>query len=115
IANPGNYPMNRSQRDNQLDYNVSSAHWLQHTFKTGIDIRQSQLNDIADNFSRGFWTFSTSCNGQTFTSAYAAFMAGCVNSYQKGYGPFNLKNDISEGNAYAQDDWRPIDNLTVNL
>lgn len=115
IGSAGNFPINRNQRDNQLVYNISTARWLRHTLKTGVDLRQSQLNDIADNFSRGFWTFTTSCNGQTFASPYAAFMAGCVNSYQKGYGPFNLENDISEGNAYAQDDWRPVDNLTLNL
>ncbi|MEO6487648.1 MAG: hypothetical protein ABIO78_06890, partial [Thermoanaerobaculia bacterium] len=42
-------------------------------------------------------------------------MAGCVSSYTKGYGPFNLKNSISEQNLYAQDDWRPTDNLTLNI
>ena len=115
IGNAGNFPINRDQRDNQLVYNINVAGWATHTLKGGIDYRDSQLNDLADNFSRGFWTFGTSCAGVTYPSSYAAFMAGCVASYQKAFGPFDLENDISEFNAYVQDDWRPWDNLVLNL
>jgi outer membrane receptor protein involved in Fe transport len=115
IGNAGQFPINRNQRDNQVVYNISSARWANHTVKGGLDLRESQLNDIADNFSRGFWNIGATCAGVTYPSAYHAFMAGCISTFQKGYGPFNLKNDISEGNAYAQDDWHIRDNLIVNV
>jgi len=115
LGNAGNFPINRNQRDQQLVYNISSSRWLRHTLKVGTDLRKSQLNDKADNFSRGFWTFGASCGGNNYGTGLAAFMAGCVQSYQKAYGPFYLQNSLWEANAYAQDDWRPFDNLTLNL
>ena len=115
IGNAGNFPINRDQRDNQLVYNINTARWAQHTLKAGVDIRDSSLDDFADNFSRGFWTFSTACAGTTYPSSYAAFMAGCVSSYQDAFGPLGLENDLSEYNVYVQDDWRPWDNLVLNL
>jgi outer membrane receptor protein involved in Fe transport len=115
LGNSGAFPIHRNQRDDQLVYNISSAHFTRHTLKGGIDFRKSQLNDIADNFSRGFWTFATACGGTSYPTSIAAFMAGCVQRYERGYGPFDLKNSIREYNGYVQDDWRPFDNLTLNL
>jgi len=115
LGNAGAYPILRNQRDTQLVYNISSAHWAKHTLKLGTDLRRGHLNDVSDNYSRGFWTFNQICNGKDYGSGVAAFMAGCVASYWKGYGPFNLKNDLWEANVYGQDDWRPFDNLTLNL
>ncbi len=115
LGNAGAFPIIRNQRDTQLVYNISSAHWTKHTLKLGTDVRKGHLNDISDNYSRGFWTFGAVCNGTNYGSGVAAFMAGCAQQYWKGYGPFNLKNDIWEANGYAQDDWRPIESLTLNL
>lgn len=116
LGNAGNFPINRNQRDNQLVYNISSARFARHTLKAGADIRRSDLNDKADNYSRGFWQFSagTRC-GQNFPTAIHAFMAGCASNYWIAYGPFDLKNRIDEQNVYVQDDWRPTDNLVLNL
>ncbi|HXG58543.1 MAG TPA: carboxypeptidase regulatory-like domain-containing protein, partial [Thermoanaerobaculia bacterium] len=115
LGNAGNFPIHRNQRDQQFVYNISTARWARHTLKLGTDIRRSQLNDLADNFSRGFWTFNASCGGVTYPTSIHAFMAGCVSSFQKGYGPFDLRNSIDEANVYAQDDWRVFDNLILNL
>ncbi len=115
LGNAGNFPINRNQRDQQLVYNISTTRWSRQTLKMGTDLRKSQLNDKADNFSRGFWTFSASCAGQNFGTGIAAFMAGCVASYQDAYGPFYIENSISEQNVYAQDDLRLFDNLTLNI
>jgi len=115
LGNAGAYPIIRNQRDTQLVYNISSAQWTKHTLKLGTDLRKGHLNDISDNYSRGFWTFGAVCNGTNYGTGVAAFMAGCAQQYWKGYGPFNLKNDIWEANAYGQDDWRPFDNLTLNV
>lgn len=115
LGNAGAFPILRNQRDTQFVYNISSAHWTKHTLKFGTDLRKGHLNDVSDNYSRGFWTFNAICNGNNYGTGIAAFMAGCASSYWKGFGPFNLKNDFWEANLYGQDDWRPFDNLTLNL
>src|SRR6185503_11965097 len=47
--------------------------------------------------------------------AIAAFWAGCVNSFQKSFGPAYLQHQLTEENIYAQDDWRPTNNLVLNI
>jgi outer membrane receptor protein involved in Fe transport len=115
IGNAGAFPINRNQRDTQLVYNLSSVLWANHTFKTGADLRRSQLNDRADNFNRGFYNLSAACGGVTYSSAIAAFMAGCISNYQKAYGPNELQNELAEANVYGQDDWRIRPNLSLNI
>jgi hypothetical protein len=115
LGNAGAFPIIRNQRDNQLVYNVSSARWAKHTLKLGTDLRRSSLNDRAESFNRGFWSFSATCQGVNYGTAIAAFWAGCVNSFTKSFGPAYLQHQLSEENVYAQDDWRPTDNLVLNL
>ncbi len=115
IGNAGAYPINRDQTDKQFVYNISSARWAGHTLKLGTDIRRSTLDDRASNNNRGFWNFTAACGGVTYASGLHAFMAGCVATYQKSIGPDFLENELNELNAYVQDDWRPFNNLTLNL
>jgi len=115
LGNAGAFPIVRNQRDGQLVYNVSSTRWTHHTLKLGTDLRRSSLNDRADSFNRGFWSFSATCQGTNYGTAIAAFWAGCVNSFTKTYGPAYLQHRLTEENVYAQDDWRPVDNLVLNL
>jgi hypothetical protein len=115
IGNAGNFPINRDQTDHQLVYNLTAQLFKNHSIRTGADIRRQKLDDTADNFSRGFWTFSNVCLGTTYPTPYAAFFDGCVASFQKGYGPFFLENRINESNLYIQDDWRILDTVTLNL
>lgn len=115
IGNAGNFPIDRVQRDNQFVYNISSVLFEKHTLKLGTDIRRSELDDRADSFNRGFYTFGTTCGGVTYPSGIAAFMAGCVSSYTRAYGPNYLQNRLDEENFYAQDDWHASTNLTLNL
>ena len=115
IGNAGAFPINRDQTDQQFVYNLTSQMFERHSLKAGVDIRRQALDDIADNFSRGFWTFNRICGGVTYETPYAAFFDGCVQSYQKGYGPFFLENRMHESNVYLQDDWRISDTVTLNL
>ena len=87
IGNAGNFPIHRDQLDHQLVYNVSTLLGSSHNLKAGTDLRFSALDDLAQNFHRGFWSFTASCGGVTYPSSWAAFWDGCVNSYQKAYGP----------------------------
>jgi hypothetical protein len=115
LGNAGAFPITRNQRDDQLVYNISSSRWAKHTLKVGTDLRRSNLDDHAENFNRGFWSFSATCQGTNYGTAVAAFWAGCVNSFTKSFGPASLENRLQEANVYAQDDWRPTDNLVLNL
>ena len=58
LGNAGNFPIHRDQTDHQFVYNLSWFLARDHSFKAGTDIRRQQLDDFADNFSRGFWTFN---------------------------------------------------------
>ena len=115
LGNAGAFPIIRNQRDNQFVYNISTARWARHTLKVGTDLRRSDLNDRAENFNRGFWSFNATCQGTNYDLAITAFWAGCVNSFTKSFGPAYLQHRLTEENVYAQDDWRPIDNLVLNL
>jgi hypothetical protein len=86
-----------------------------HQLKVGTDIRLSALDDLADNFSRGFWNFSANCGGVVYPSSFAAFFDGCISSYQTAYGPFFLENRINEYNFYVEDNWKIRPSLTLNL
>ncbi len=129
IGNAGNFPIQRYQTDNQFVYNVTTLTG-KHSLKAGTDIRRQRLDDLADNFSRGFYSFnSTTCNGFLYRdpqitnalnptgipSAFYSFLNGCVNNYQKGYGPFFLENRINEANFYVEDNWKVRENLTLDI
>lgn len=115
IGNAGAYPINRHQTDHQFVYNLSTVLGSNHSIKTGMDIRRQQLDDNADNFTRGFWNFNRVCLGTTYDTAYAAFLDGCVANFQRGYGPAFLENRLNEYNLYAEDSWRIGSSLTLNL
>jgi len=115
LGNAGAFPIIRNQRDTQFVYNISSSHWERNTVKGGIDVRRSSLDDRAESFNRGFWNFAATCQGVNYGTAIAAFWAGCVNSFQKSFGPAYLQHRLDEQNAYVQDDYRPMDNLVLNI
>ncbi len=124
IGNAGAFPIQRYQTDNQFVYNLSSAIGGNHFLKFGTDIRSQKLDDLADNFSRGFYNFGTSCqlspagmpsNPAVYATGFEALINGCISNYQTGYGPFFLQNRIGESNFYVEDSWKIWPNLTLNL
>lgn len=115
IGNAGNFPILRDQIDHQFVYNFTTLIGNRHALKMGTDIRISRLDDVSQSFHRGFWSFSATCGGTTYSSAYAAFFDGCVTTYQKAYGPDFLENRIKEYNFYLQDDFKVRPNVTLNL
>lgn len=111
IGNAGGFPIHRFQTDLQYVYNhywMASSRW---SLRGGADVRLSQLNDLAENFNRGFWIFTTTGG---FTQ-YQNFLRGFVTTFQKGYGPARLGNRIKEFNFYAQADWKARHDLTLNF
>lgn len=129
IGNAGAFPINRFQTDNQFVYNISWMAGGNHFIKAGTDLRFQELDDLADNFSRGFYNFTTSCiipnplpsppNPPTVTLSYTngwqALINGCIGNFQKGYGPFFLENRLGESNFYIEDSWKVFPNLTLNI
>jgi outer membrane receptor protein involved in Fe transport len=115
IGNAGNFPIQRYQTDHQFVYNLTTV-FRTHQVRAGTDIRRQQLDDLADNFSRGFYSSTTNvCNGFTYPNGFQQFINGCTPNYQKGYGPFFLENRVNEANFYGEDNWRIRPNLTLNL
>ena len=115
IGNAGNFPILRDQLDNQFVYNLSWLFGRNHSFKTGADVRRVQLDDLADNNSRGTWSFDRVCGGVTYPTSIDAFLDGCIASFSKSWGPLFLENRINEANIYAEDSWRVHPTLTLNL
>lgn len=125
IGNAGAFPIQRYQSDNQFVYNISSVFGGNHYVKAGVDVRFQKLDDLADNFSRGFYNFGTTCrlspSGVTpvvnaaYTTGFQALLNGCISNYQEGYGPFFLENRIGESNYYIEDSWKVFSNLTLNI
>jgi hypothetical protein len=115
LGSAGNFPIQRYQDDNQFVYNITTL-FDKHYFKAGTDIRRQKLDDLADNFSRGFYSSTVAtCNGINYTNGFNQFINGCTPNFQKGYGPFFLENRINEANFYAEDNWKVRENLTLNI
>jgi outer membrane receptor protein involved in Fe transport len=117
IGNAGNFPIQRYQTDNQFVYNLSVIFGGNHFVKAGTDLRFQKLDDLADNFSRGFYQFNSSCDSgsEVYSSGFQAMLNGCVANFQKGYGPFFLENRIGESNFYVEDNWKVFPNLTLDI
>jgi hypothetical protein len=115
IGSAGNFPIQRYQTDNQFVYNFTTE-VSTHSLKMGTDIRRQQLDDLADNFSRGFYNSAVAtCNNVNYGTGFAQFINGCSPNFQKGFGPFFLENRLPEANFYFEDNWRMRQNLTLNL
>jgi hypothetical protein len=115
IGNAGGFPIQRDQTDHQFVYNLSALVFTNHSLKIGADIRRQRLDDLADNNSRGSWSFTGTCGGVNYPTQYHQFLAGCVTTFTKGYGNFFIENQLDEENLYAEDNWQVWPNLTLNL
>src|SRR5829696_952648 len=101
IGSAGNFPIQRYQTDNQFVYNFTTL-FSRHYLKLGTDLRRQRLDDLADNFSRGFYSSTVAaCNGINFVNGFNQIINGCTPNFQKGYGPFFLENRVRESNFYA--------------
>ena len=124
IGNAGNFPILRYQTDWQFVYNHSLEATSKLRLRFGTDIRPSQLNDLSDNYTRGYWSMGSQGWVQTaagnnfeYRDGYYNFLRGIMTggSFSKGYGPARLGNRIKEFNFYAQADYRVTQSLTLNL
>jgi hypothetical protein len=116
MGNAGAFPINRYQTDYQYVYNMSHVRG-RHILKAGIDIRRQHLDDLADNYSRGYWTFNATGTLGTASryEGWENFLRGYQTSYQKGFGNFRTYNRMGEFNQYVMDDIRLTPEFTLNL
>jgi outer membrane receptor protein involved in Fe transport len=116
LGNAGAFPINRRQADYQFNYTMSHVNG-RHVLKGGIDARKQHLDDLADNFSRGFWTFGVFgvVNTPGRFEGWENFLRGYVTTYQKGYGNFATQNRLGEYNLFFLDDVKLRPTLTLNL
>ncbi|MBI3680323.1 MAG: TonB-dependent receptor [Acidobacteria bacterium] len=116
MGSAGQFPIHRYQTDYQFVYNLSQVRG-RHILRAGIDYRRQHLDDLADNYSRGWWTFgSTGIRGQaTFYEGWENFLRGYVSSFEKGYGNFTTLNRLGEFNQYVMDDIKVTPTFTLNL
>jgi outer membrane receptor protein involved in Fe transport len=116
LGSSGAFPIHRYQTDYQYVYNLSQVRG-KHTWKAGTDIRRSHLDDLADNYGRGWWTFAAT--GVLGTSSryegWENFLRGYMTDFQRGYGNFTTYNRLLEFNFYGMDDFKVSPSFTLNL
>lgn len=81
-----------------------------HTFKFGGDLQRIQT-DMFYTGSNGFWSFSNNFSGSNFGD----FLLGDPSQVSKTISAANWNTWINYVAAFAQDDWKVTDHLTLNL
>jgi len=116
MGSAGQFPIHRYQTDYQFVYNLSHVRG-KHILKAGVDMRRQHLDDLADNYSRGWWTFGATglLGSPTRYEGWENFLRGYVTSFEKGWGNFTTFNRLGEFNQYVMDDIKILQNLTLNL
>jgi hypothetical protein len=76
-----------------------------HFLKAGFDLRNIQDNSINDTSRRGVYTFTS----------LATFLAGTPSAYSQVFGNTYRGFRTSFPGFFAQDDWRVLPSLTLNL
>lgn len=116
MGSAGQFPIHRFQTDYQYVYNISHVRG-RHILKAGVDIRRQHLDDLADNYSRGWWTFGNTgiIGTPTRYEGWENFFRGYATGFEKGYGNFTTFNRLGEFNQYVMDDIKLLPQLTLNL
>jgi len=116
MGSAGQYPIHRYQTDYQWVYNLSHVRG-KHVVRVGMDFRRQHLDDLADNYSRGYYQFNATGTVGTASryEGWENFLRGYVSAFDKGYGNFTTFNRLGEFNQYVMDDIRVRPNFTLNL
>jgi len=81
-----------------------------HHIKVGGYLFHLRFNPVNPNAARGVFTF----NGQWTGNAFADFLLGYPSAAQVGIGRADEHGRTTWLHAYAQDDWKPRSNLSIN-
>jgi hypothetical protein len=108
-----NYPQNRAEERLQFRNDVTYfvPNWKgTHSLKAGVDFSRVDYQVLFANTTRGAFTFTQNPANFLDSSTYPA-----PARYQQGLGRFDTSDHTHSFNVYLQDDWRPVDQLTLNL
>lgn len=99
---------------NNTQYQSNSTYTIgKHTVRFGGEYaRQRSPNHFLPSINGGF-TFLGSAN--TGTDAFSRFIQGGSSTLSLADGTFNFNFKEQDVSFYGQDDWRMLDNLTLNL
>ncbi|HKD92424.1 MAG TPA: carboxypeptidase regulatory-like domain-containing protein [Terriglobales bacterium] len=103
------------ERENQFADTVTTVRG-NHTFKFGADIRH--VNDISQNLRFQFGSFTYTSMGAYFSDINKVGACGgfsCYSSYQQAFGPLGFAFNTDDLGFFAQDDWKVLPRLTLNL
>jgi len=84
--------------------NISIQHGS-HATKGGVDFLYNRVNIIFPGAVQGVYTFSTLNN----------FLSGNYTTFQQAFGSANQFQSNPNLGMFVQDEWRPLNNLTLNL
>ena len=95
------------------DITYTGFRWSgEHVFKSGVSVDFVRMYGIKDNSRVPTFQYATTANTGNGTQTYN-FQTPFQLSYQTGDPNFNANN--TQIGAYIQDDWTPVDRLTLNL
>jgi hypothetical protein len=121
FGTPGWSPTNEHENVFQIIDNITKI-WGNHSLKAGVSFQNIRFSTLQPQNSRGSYNY---------TGKYTANVSGGATVVNTGYGVADflldqqnsagLSNEVTNGDqrsnngAYAQDDWRIKQNLTINL
>ena len=91
--------------NNNLTWTLAGTRTGEHVLKTGAQVKMLRSDSFFDSNFRGTWTFPN----------IAAFLAGTPSRYTANQGDSSLKRPNETYGFFVQDDWRPRQDLTLNL
>ena len=92
---------------------VDSLTWVhnRHTIKFGADYQNFSKHSYYDSGAKGSFSF----NGQYTGNAFADFLLGDLRSTSRTTGDPNQQPYTKSADFYAQDDWKVLSRLTLNI
>jgi hypothetical protein len=100
------------EQDGQIGTTVTKV-LARHTIKAGFSyLYDNHWNDSAESPQRGSYAF----NGQYSGNAFADFLLGDpISTGNATPNNYITRNISSQYAAYLQDDWKPVEHLTINV
>jgi outer membrane receptor protein involved in Fe transport len=91
--------------NNNLTWTMTGTRTGEHVLKGGAQLKVLRSDSFFDSNFRGTWTFPN----------IAAFLNGTPSRYTANQGDSSLERPNETYGFFVQDDWRPRQNLTLNL
>ena len=109
LGGPSNYPQGRTdyvyQFVDNLTWNHAGTRTGEHAIKTGVQVKIFESDSFFDSNFRGTYTFPS----------LARFLEGRPTRFTQNTGDTTLARPNRIVGFYAQDDWRPVPALTLNV